>query len=328
MSNYYNLLIFAIIFIFNSNLSFASDSSNFNEYTNGVIHIKFNQINWNELKLKNKNTFVSFSSSTLIIKTKYCDQVHIPIRVIYDSKSLRNSLNSYYVIKPNTVTYLKIFNYTLSTNNEKHKFNRIEIDETFANCFSGFTFSPESTNIFLLKSDINVQNNNFKNNNTKFLLNETPFFFDTIFSNNLKYDNKDSSYNFKSLIRPNNLDISINELVNICNPVNLITKFESEVLGRPIVCGVTSELANSHFYKLRKDESINFRGKVIAGSFSLYVKRKNGGIVKVINLNNGNFNGKFLALEDGEYNIYLSNNHIIYNYPFLYFKLFMSHSKF
>lgn len=328
MFNFFILLILSSFLFCKVNLSLASNLKTVKEIKNGIIHINFDKIIWNELKLKNNNSFVLFSSSTLIISTKICNQDNIPIKIIYDSESRRNSLNSYYVIKPNKKIYLKVFKFTLSSNNEKHKFKRIEIDESFANCFKEFTFSPESKNIFLLKSGIDLLINSSKSNYSKSLRNEVPIIFDIIYSKNLVFDIKDSSYSFKSLIKPNELGLSTNELVNICNPVNLISKFEIEVLGRPIVCGVTSELATIQFYKLRKNEGIHFRGNVVAGSFSLFVKRKNGGLVKVININNGNFDDKFVASENGEYSLYLSINHIIYNYPFLYFKLFLSQSKF
>ena len=314
-------IAFFIVF----SISYLAKGTAIGESKNGLLVIKPQQIEWVNVEINDSRGLKFLKYATVSIPILNCEKEIIPIRVIYKSNLIRNSFSGYYLINSmiNKRVNLKIFDFESFVGNSETIFDHIEVDSSFENCFGGIiTVKPSSNSIVL---SVNQSNNHLRFLQSKSKSLGEPIYFQNLYSENLHL-NLDSSYVFKGLIKPKERILSTYDWQKICNPVANYSRFEFEVLGRPIVCGLTYELASLDGYKLKKGEVVNIVGSVSVGSATLVISRTNGGLVKVASLNRGEIMDKFIVPIDGSYNIFLSTNIFVYDYPFLSFKISMTNS--
>ena len=69
-------------------------------------------------------------------------------------------------------------------------------------------------------------------------------------------------------------------------------------------------------------------GTVVAGAINVSITRQDGGVVKISTLPKGKFFEEFEIPLDGVYNILMTSNMSVYNYPLLEFSIsMMMHEK-
>jgi len=316
--------VFLSFILSHSALSCAEAFHKDPEFNKGVQVYKPVNIDWQDIDVQPKDGFKYLKAATVVINLLSCEQRYIPIKVIYDSDKLRDSYSGYYQIdgKRNSTIKLNILNFRMAESHEVTKFNHIEVDSTYVKCLSDVVVVKFSGSPFVLKSQTE-KNYGYAWRSSKQEQGK-PVIFDKLYSKSFKL-NSDYSINFKGLVVPPVEIHNKEDWFRICNPAFMHSKFEKNVMGRTIVCGVTNELANIDRYTLKRGESIRFIGQVSAGSAFLVISRIGGGIVKIALLNRGAFAEEYRVSADGDYSFSLSSNMSVYKYPYLDFKLSMRH---
>lgn len=300
-------------------MSYAEEFQVTPEFGRGLLIYKPVNIIWQDMAGNTEINYVKTASIALNVLN--CEQRYIPLKIIYDSEKARNSYSGYYQIdnKRDSEIKLNILNVRLDG---QTIFNHIEVDSTYAKCLGDVRVSRFSENPFILKLHTEKS--------PSYAWNEPdqdqgkPVIFEKIYSNYFKMA-PDSSFYFKGLVIPPIEIRSEKDWYRIGDPVTMNSKFEKTILGRPLICAVTNELASIDRYPLRRGDSIRIVGKVSAGSVFFTISRVGGGIVKITVLNRGIFADEFRVSTDGDYNISLSSNMPVYNYPYLDFKFSLWH---
>jgi hypothetical protein len=319
----YGCYVFLSFILSHSALSCAEAFHKDPEFNKGVLIYKPVNIDWQDIDVPPEG-FKYLKTATVVINLLSCEQRYIPIRVIYDSDKLRDSYSGYYQIdgKKNSTIKLKILNFRMSESHDVTTFNHIEVDSTYVKCLGDVMVVKFSGAPFILKSQTE-KNYGYTWSSSKHEQGK-PVIFDKLYSKSFKLKS-DSSINFKGLVVPQVEIQNKEDWFRICNPTFMQSKFEKNIMGRAIVCGVTNELANIDRYTLKRGESIRFIGKVSAGSAFLVISRVGGGVVKIAVLNRGAFAEEYRVSDDGEYSFSLSSNMSVYKYPYLDFKLSLRH---
>jgi hypothetical protein len=293
--------------------------------TEGVIRLIPDEIKWKSFKTPTQNNTIELKAGTLELSIKNCGVQQIPVIVVYASTPIRNSYSGYYVIDgtDNTSFRLNVFDIKQTTISAENVFSHLEIDSSFSKCIGSFKSIQYIASPFVTSIKRNSVVKVAKNNEKKI---EKTILFSRIHDDRL-HEKTSGNYRFKDIIKSNRLISNIKDWYAICDPSKTKSIIEKEVIQRPIVCGITNELATVDEIQIKSGESLILSGIVRAGSIYIIVRRINGGVIKILMSVRGKIKEDFRANEDGNYQILLATNMSVYNYPFLNFEIQLKHIK-
>ena len=323
--NFLKGFIFLLIYLINVSELSALQTYHNKGSTTGIIRLIPSEIIWKSLKEPTSNNPIELKAATLELRIKNCGAQQIPVIVVYESTPVRNSYSGYYLIDGTGATSFRInvFDIKQMTNSAATVFSHLEIDSSFSNCIGSFKSLQYIASTFVASINRNSVVKAAKNNGEK---KEETIFFSQLHDDRL-HENSSGNYKFKDIIVANRVISNIKDWFAICDPSRTKTIFEKEIIQRPIVCGVTNELATVDKIYIKSGESLTLSGMVLAGSIYVIVRRINGGVVKILILNRGKIDEEFRANQEGNYQLLLAANMNVYNYPFLNFEIEFKHIK-
>lgn len=314
------ILYLSLCFVFLPGLSRGDNFTIVPRVDDGLLIYKPDSLTWH--KVSGHPEYIYLSTASIIVNIVKCEQRYIPIKVVYVSRPLRNSYSGFYHIdsKYNSVVEFKILNFRFG--DAFTRFDHIEVDSTFHNCLGNVRTSAVTVNPFILTAKTDKCGSYAYN--ACWEIQGKPIVFNKLNTAFMKLSSQ-FSYNFRGLVAPEHIIDNIEDWCRVCDPISTSSDFEKDVLGRPVVCGISNQLASIDRYILRRGDIIRVFGKVSAGSVVLIISRSSGGIVKVFLLNRGRFADDFKVVADDDYNISLFTNMSVYNFPFLDFQLSLRH---
>jgi hypothetical protein len=273
---------------------------------------------WSESSLSVDGKIVN--AATLLINFKSCDHKQFPIKINYKSEPLRHSYSNYYKVSSrNDKLALGIYNFSFGNINAS--FESMEFDLSFLKCIKKVDLQNTINHSFVLK-DTAIKNDDDDIGKYK---NKKNFVFNKYLDEKITL-NSDQRYIYQDFVRESALVKSEVEQGHICDPKSMTNKFEDKIINRPLVCGITKDLAEHTGYSMSENDVLTVSGEINSGAIFISLVRKGGGLIDVVPLTIGKVDYNFKVPSDGIYQVLLSTNLMIYNYPFLSFDFSLTHS--